>query len=84
MKKEITVGKATKYRKVKFVPARIIAAYKDGKTISQIAQTCGYLQRYGQNRVTRVLKLPNLKSIMESCGGLHCDCMWRYRLGVRT
>lgn len=35
--KEITVGKATKYKKVKFDVAKIIALYKSGKPVSQIA-----------------------------------------------
>ncbi|HEY2495432.1 MAG TPA: hypothetical protein VGK24_00050 [Candidatus Angelobacter sp.] len=34
----INAGKATKYKKVKFDVAKIIALYKSGKPVSQIAQ----------------------------------------------
>lgn len=51
----ITAGKATKYKKVKFDIAKIIAAYKSGTPVSQIAQSCGYPPNTGQNRVRNIL-----------------------------
>ena len=56
-KKEITVGKATKYKKVKLNPARVITMYQDGKKVSQIALALGYPPNTGNNRVRRVLML---------------------------
>jgi hypothetical protein len=53
--KEIKAGKATKYKKVKFDIAKIIAAYKSGTPVSQIAQSCGYPPNTGQNRVRTLL-----------------------------
>jgi hypothetical protein len=35
--KEITVGKSTKYKRVKMDVSKIIAAYKSGTPVSQIA-----------------------------------------------
>jgi hypothetical protein len=55
MKKEITVGKAVKYKKVKFNVAKIIAAYKSGTPVSQIAQSVGYPPNTGNNRVRNLL-----------------------------
>lgn len=55
--KEIAVGTTTKkYAEVKFAPSRIIALYKEGKTVSQIAQAIGYPKNTGQNRTRRVLE----------------------------
>jgi hypothetical protein len=51
----ITAGKASKYKKVKFDIDKIIAAYKSGTPVSQIAQSCGYPPNTGQNRVRTVL-----------------------------
>jgi hypothetical protein len=48
--KEITVGKATKYKRVKFDVAKIIVAYKSGKPVSQIALTIGFPPNCRQNR----------------------------------
>lgn len=56
MKKEITVGKAVKYKKVKLDVAKIIALYKSGKPVSQIALAIGYPPNCGQNRTRRVLE----------------------------
>lgn len=53
--KTITVGTATKYSKVKFDPAHIIALYKSGKPVSQIAEAIGYPKNTGHNRTRRVL-----------------------------
>jgi len=54
--KEITVGKATKFKRVKFDVAKIIAAYKSGKPVSQIALSLGFPANCGQNRTRRVLE----------------------------
>jgi hypothetical protein len=54
--KEITVGKATKYKRVKFDVAKIIALYKSGKPVAQIALAIGYKPNTGQNRTRRVLE----------------------------
>jgi hypothetical protein len=56
MKKEITVGKAVKYKKVKLDIAKIIALYKSGKPVSQIALAIGYPPNCGQNRCRRILE----------------------------
>jgi hypothetical protein len=53
--KKITVGKAVKYKKVKFNVAKIIAAYKSGTPVSQIAQAAGYPPNTGNNRVRNLL-----------------------------
>jgi hypothetical protein len=55
-KQEITVGKATKFKKVKFDVAKIIALYKSGKPVSQIAAAIGFPPNCGQNRTRRVLE----------------------------
>ena len=55
-KNEITVGKAVKYKKVKFDVAKIIALYKSGKPVAQIALTIGFPAGCGQNRTRRVLE----------------------------
>lgn len=55
MKKEITVGKAVKYKKVKLDIAKIVALYKSGKPVSQIALTIGYPKNTGNNRVRNLL-----------------------------
>lgn len=47
--------KATKYKRVKFSPARIAKMYKAGKNVSQIAQAIGYPRGRGQNRVRGLL-----------------------------
>ena len=52
---EIAVGRATKYKKVKLNPRRVVAMYKDGKNVSQIALAVGYPANTGNNRVRRVL-----------------------------
>jgi hypothetical protein len=54
-KAKITVGKAVKYKKVKVSPARVIALYKDGKKVSEIALAIGYPKNTGQNRIRRIL-----------------------------
>jgi hypothetical protein len=54
--KEITVGKAVKYKKVRFDVAKIIALYKSGKPVSAIAETIGFPPNCGQNRTRRVLE----------------------------
>jgi hypothetical protein len=54
--KEITVGKATKFKKVKFDVAKIIALYKSGKPVSAIAVAIGFPPNCGQNRTRRVLE----------------------------
>ncbi len=51
----ITVGKSTRYKKVNFSPARIIALFKAGKNVSEIAQALGFPKNQGQNRTRRVL-----------------------------
>jgi DNA-binding NarL/FixJ family response regulator len=53
--KQIKVGKAVKYKKVKVSPARVIAMYKDGKKVSEIALALGYPKNTGQNRIRRIL-----------------------------
>jgi DNA-binding NarL/FixJ family response regulator len=57
MKKElaIKVGAATKYKKVKLDVAKIIALYKSGKPVSQIALAIGYPANTGNNRVRNIL-----------------------------
>lgn len=60
MKKEITVGKAVKYKKVKFDVGKIIALYKSGKPVSQIALAIGFPPNCGQNRTRRVLELAGI------------------------
>lgn len=61
--KEIAVGTTTeKYSDVKFAPARIIALHKEGKNVSQIAQSCGYPKGHGNNRTRRVLEAAGLLS----------------------
>jgi hypothetical protein len=54
--KEITIGKPTKYKRVKFDVAKIIALYKSGKPVSQIAVEIGFPPDCGQNRTRRVLE----------------------------
>jgi hypothetical protein len=46
---------ATKYRKVKWNPARIKRLYRAGKLVSEIARASGYPQGHGQNRVRDLL-----------------------------
>jgi hypothetical protein len=46
---------ATKYRKVKWVPARIKRQYRAGKTVAEIARQAGYPKGHGQNRVRSLL-----------------------------
>lgn len=53
---KITIGKSTKYKRVKLAPARVVALYKAGKNVSQIAQAIGYPAGHGNNRVRRVLE----------------------------
>ena len=57
---KITVGKATKYKKVRMDVAKIIAMYKDGKLISEIAVACGYPPNTGQNRTRRIIEKAGL------------------------
>lgn len=52
---KITVGTATKFKKVNFDVSRIIALYKSGKPVSQIAEALGFPKNCGQNRTRRVL-----------------------------
>jgi len=59
--KEITVGKAVKYKRVKFNVAKIVAMYKSGKPVSHIAKAIGYPPNTGQNRVSNVLLKAGLK-----------------------
>jgi hypothetical protein len=54
--KEITVGKAVKYKRVKFDVAKIIALYNSGKPVSAIAIAIGFPPNCGQNRTRRVLE----------------------------
>jgi hypothetical protein len=54
-KKTITAGKATKFKKVRFDMAKIIALYKSGKPVSQIAEALGFPKNCGQNRTRRIL-----------------------------
>jgi hypothetical protein len=62
MKKEsaIKVGAATKYKRVKFDLAKIIALYKSGKPVSAIAVAIGFPPNCGQNRTRRVLEQAGL------------------------
>ncbi|HLH10147.1 MAG TPA: hypothetical protein VKW78_23130 [Terriglobales bacterium] len=53
---KITIGKSIKYKRVKLAPARVIAMYKAGKCVSDIAQACGYPRGHGNNRVRPVLQ----------------------------
>ncbi|MCU1268811.1 MAG: hypothetical protein JWN74_105 [Acidobacteriaceae bacterium] len=46
---------ATKYKKVRWNPARIRRAYRAGKTVAEIARLIGYPQGHGQNRVRSLL-----------------------------
>ncbi len=59
--KNIKVGKAVKYKQVKLDVAKIVALYKSGKPVSQIAQAIGYPPNTGQNRVSNVLLKAGLK-----------------------
>ena len=52
---KIAVGTATKFKKVNFDVARIIALYKSGKPVSHIAERMGYPKNSGHNRTRRVL-----------------------------
>jgi hypothetical protein len=52
---KIEVGKATKFKRVKFAPAQIVAMYKSGKCVSEIALAIGYPANHGNNRVRRTL-----------------------------
>jgi hypothetical protein len=54
--KEITVGKSTKFKRVKMDVTKIIALYKSGKPVSQIALALGFPENCGQNRTRRVLE----------------------------
>lgn len=54
--KEIVVGKATKFKRVKMDVSKIIALYKSGKPVSQIALALGFPANCGQNRTRRVLE----------------------------
>jgi hypothetical protein len=58
--KEITVGTATKYKRVKMDVAKITALYKSGKPVSQIALALGFPANCGQNRTRRVLELAGI------------------------
>jgi len=46
---------ATKYKKVRWNPARIKRAYQGGKSVAEIARLIGYPQGHGQNRVRGLL-----------------------------
>jgi len=46
---------ATKYRKVKWNPARIKRQYRAGKKVAEIARLAGYPPNCGQNRVRGLL-----------------------------
>ena len=46
---------ATRYRKVKWNPARIKRLYRGGKLVSEIARAIGYPAGHGQNRVRSLL-----------------------------
>ena len=54
--KEITVGKSLKYKRVRFDVAKIVALYKSGKPVSEIALAIGFPANCGQNRTRRVLE----------------------------
>jgi hypothetical protein len=54
--KEITVGKSTKFKRVKMDVSKIIALYKSGKPVSHIALALGFPANCGQNRTRRVLE----------------------------
>jgi hypothetical protein len=54
--KEITVGKSTKFKRAKMDVSKIIALYKSGKPVSQIALALGFPANCGQNRTRRVLE----------------------------
>lgn len=58
MKKQaaIAVGKSIKYKRVKMDVSKIIALYKSGKPVSQIALALGFPENCGQNRTRRVLE----------------------------
>ena len=46
---------ATKYKKVRWNPARIKRAYQGGKNVAEIARLIGYPRGHGQNRVRSLL-----------------------------
>jgi hypothetical protein len=53
---KIAVGTTTaKYKGVKFDAARVIALFREGKRVSEIAEACGYPKNTGHNRTRRVL-----------------------------
>jgi DNA-binding NarL/FixJ family response regulator len=52
---KIKAGAATKFKKVKFDVARIMALYKSGKPVAQIALAIGYPANTGNNRVRNIL-----------------------------
>lgn len=46
---------ATKYKKVRWNPARIKRAFQSGKNVAEIARLIGYPRGHGQNRVRSLL-----------------------------
>lgn len=44
-----------KHKNVKFNPKRIVAQYKDGKCVAEIARIIGYPPNAGQNRTRAAL-----------------------------
>lgn len=46
---------ATKYKRVRWNPARVRRAYRAGKSVAEIARLIGYPQGHGQNRVRGLL-----------------------------
>jgi hypothetical protein len=61
-KTKITVGKSTKFKRVKMDVSKIIALYKSGKPVSQIALALGFPKNCGHNRTRRVLIMAGVYS----------------------
>lgn len=54
------ITKATKYRRVRWNPARIKKLYRGGKCVAEIARAIGYPRGHGQNRVRGLLEREGL------------------------
>lgn len=52
---QIKAGVATKFKKVKFDVPKIVAMYKSGKPVAQIALAIGYPPNTGNNRVRNLV-----------------------------
>ena len=50
------ITKATKYKRVRWNPARIRKMYRAGNSVSEIARAIGYPRGHGQNRVRGLLE----------------------------